>query len=64
MISRYQLAQYIDLSERHKAKFILTITRKKNLIVQTKLISTPIVDLTHYNTFSVNLNSDVPKNDV
>jgi hypothetical protein len=59
----YQLAQYIDLSERHKAKFILTITRK-NMITQTNLISTPIGDLTNYNTVSVNLNSDVLKNDV
>jgi hypothetical protein len=64
MKSRYQLARLIDLSERHKAKFILTIRRKKNMAVQTKKISTLIVNLTHYDTFSVKLSSDVLNNDV
>jgi hypothetical protein len=64
MRSGYQVAKYIDLSERHKAKFLLTIRRKKNMPVQTKLISTLIVNMTHYDTFSVKLRSDVPINDV
>jgi hypothetical protein len=64
MRSGYKVTKYIDLSERHKAKFLLTIRRKKNMAVQTKLISTPIVNMTHYDTFSVKLRSDVPSNDV
>jgi hypothetical protein len=34
------------------------------MIVQTKLMSTPIVDLIHYDTFSVNLSSNVLNNNV
>ena len=67
MRTNYEIAllvKFIDLSEKHKAKFIVTIMRKKNMFVSLKLISGTIVEMAQHGTFSVILCSNVLNNNV